>query len=68
MGNTLGAPRVFSRVRLKYRLGIFRDSRRTYDLDQIKLSVGNHVMQHNPLFWCVDRGSIWTSFSPQILL
>ena len=24
-------------------------------------------MQHNPLFWWVDRGSIWTSFSPQIL-
>jgi len=25
------------------------------------------VIQHNPLFWWVDRGSMWTSFSPQIL-
>jgi len=22
---------------------------------------------YNPIFWWVDRGSIWTSFSPQIL-
>jgi len=32
MANTLGAPRVSSRVHL-YWLGIFRESR-TYDLDQ----------------------------------
>jgi len=32
-------------------------------LTKIKLSV--LVIQHNPLFWWVNRGSIWTSFSPR---
>ena len=63
--STLGAPCVSSRVRL---IQAENFQRKSYVRPwPIKLSVGNPASMHHPVFWWVDRGSIWASFSPQIL-